>query len=117
MSRVFHIARREDWTAALEDGEYRISTLGRTLDEVGFIHCSTDRQVQRAADTFYRGLTDLVLITLETDRIGSPLRFDPVGNEEYPHIYGPLNVDAAIQVTPLTTGPDGRIEIPSLKGD
>jgi len=117
MSRIFHIAIRKDWTAAVEDGDYRVSTLGRSLDEVGFIHCSTDRQVQRVAETFYRGLADLVLITLETDRIGSPVRLDPVGNEQYPHIYGPLNVDAAIRVTPLATGPDGKIEIPSLQGD
>jgi uncharacterized protein (DUF952 family) len=43
--RIFHIASRADWTAAKADGEYRISTLGRTLEDEGFIHCSTLAQV------------------------------------------------------------------------
>jgi glutathione S-transferase len=39
---VFHIARASDWEDAQATGEYRVSTLGRTLEEEGFIHCSSD---------------------------------------------------------------------------
>jgi uncharacterized protein (DUF952 family) len=47
MSRIFHIAMKQDWDAALAAGDYRVSTLGRTLAKVGFIHCSTASQVEK----------------------------------------------------------------------
>lgn len=36
---IYHVAFAEDWERASRVGEYRVSTLGRTLDEVGFIPC------------------------------------------------------------------------------
>ena len=44
---IFHIALTEDWEAAKRVGEYRVSTRGRDLDEVGFIHGSFRDQVER----------------------------------------------------------------------
>ena len=114
MNRIFHIATQQDWDAAIEAGDYRVSTLGRTLAEVGFIHCSTAAQVQAVADRYYRGLTDLLLLTIETARLSSRMQLDPVGRETYPHIYGPLNLDAVVEITPLVTGADGAIEVPEL---
>ena len=42
---VLHLAEVAHWDEALRTGEYRWSTLGRTLEEEGFIHCSTPEQV------------------------------------------------------------------------
>jgi uncharacterized protein (DUF952 family) len=113
MPLIFHIARRADWDAALAAGDYRVSTLGRTLAEVGFIHASTAAQAQAVADRYYRGVSDLALLTIETERLTSPLRLDRVGAEEYPHIYGPLNLDAVVEVTPLAQDADSRFILPS----
>jgi hypothetical protein len=43
----------------------------------------------------------LVLLTLETDRLTSPWREDPVGDTTYPHVYGPINTSAVLRVQPL----------------
>ena len=97
--RIFHIAFTADWKAAVDAGEYRISTRGRTLDEEGFIHCSSSgEQVQRVARSFYADADDLVLLTIDPFRVGAPVRWEAVGaaGEEYPHIYGPLPVDAVL---------------------
>ena len=114
MNLIFHIAIRSDWDAATAAGDYRVSTFGMSLADVGFIHCSTAVQVQVVADRYYWGLENLVLLSIDTDRLSSPLRFDPVGSEKFPHIYGPLNSDAVVQVTPLQTDSDGRIKVPSI---
>jgi glutathione S-transferase len=114
VSRIFHIATRQDWEAAVADGDYRVSTLGKTLAEVGFIHCSTAIQAQNVADRYYRGLTDLLLLTIDTERLSARVRLDQVGKETYPHIYGPLNLDAVVEITALATGPFGAIEVPDL---
>ncbi len=51
---IYHIALESDWDAALEAGEYRTSTLGRTLEDEGFLHASTASQVRDVADAHLR---------------------------------------------------------------
>lgn len=103
MRWIYHIAARADWEQALRDGEYTTSTRGLTLAEQGFIHCSDASQVARVASLFYRGVPDLVLLSIDPARVRSPIQYDPVPGEEqpYPHIYGPLNPDAVVEVHPF----------------
>jgi uncharacterized protein (DUF952 family)/pimeloyl-ACP methyl ester carboxylesterase len=98
---IFHIARRVDWDDAIASGEYRVSTLGRTLDEEGFIHCSASgAQVVNVANSYYRAVEEpLVVLTIATERVPSEI-IDEIpdgGSEAFPHIYGPLPVDAVTQ--------------------
>src|SRR5688572_550427 len=53
--RIFHIATAADWRRTLETGTYTTSTIGRTLEEEGFIHASRRDQVQGVFDRYYRG--------------------------------------------------------------
>ncbi len=99
--RIFHIALESDWRAAQRTGEYTTSTLGRTLAEEGFIHASREDQVKGVHDAFYSKVRKpLVRLDIDTDRLRSEWREDPVGDDSYPHIYGPLNVDAVIAASP-----------------
>jgi uncharacterized protein (DUF952 family) len=74
---VFHIARAVDWYQAKRDGAYRISILGKRLDEQGYIHLSFAPQVKPVADRFYRGMEDLSLLELEPDRLTAPVVIEP----------------------------------------
>ncbi|MGD9959563.1 DUF952 domain-containing protein [Nocardioides sp.] len=99
--RVFHIALESEWRAAERTGTYTTSTLGRTLDEEGFIHTSRADQVAAVHARYYRGVRQpLVRLDIDTDKLTSPWREDPVGDDTYPHIYGPLNVEAVTAVRP-----------------
>ncbi len=110
MSVIYHIALAGDWGQAVEDGQYRISTRGSTLAEVGFIHSSTAAQVAAVANAYYRGAADLLLLVIDTDRVGAEIRWEDVPGSDapYPHIYGPLNTDAVIEARPFGPGPDGE---------
>jgi uncharacterized protein (DUF952 family) len=100
--RIFHIATAADWRRTVETGTYTTSTVGRTLDEEGFIHTSRRDQVQGVFDRYYAGLReDLVLLTIDTSRLESEVRVDPVGDDTYPHVYGPINRRAVVDVAPL----------------
>ena len=102
--RIFHLATEEAWTSAVDAGSYTVSTLGLDLAEVGFIHCSQAEQVAGVHERFYRDLDDaLLLLTIDTDRLSSPWQLDPVDSEPlpFPHIYGPLNVDAVVSAEPF----------------
>ncbi len=98
---IFHIAESRDWEAARESGgPYEVSTRGRTLAEVGFIHASRDEeQAHRVQLAFYADLDDLVLLTIDPD--GLDVRDEPVGDDVFPHLYGPLPIEAVIDVQPL----------------
>jgi uncharacterized protein (DUF952 family) len=111
---IYHVAFAVDWDHARHVGEYRVSTRGRTLDEVGFIHCSEPGQVGPVANVVYRGAEDLVLLTIDPERVRSEIRHDRVdgGTDLFPHIYGPLNIDAVVEVSPFQPGPDGRFSLP-----
>ena len=93
---ILHLALAHDWEAALQTGEYRISTLGRTLDQEGFIHCSRDLdQLHGVHAAFYSHITEPLLI-LEIDPTGLDIRLE----NGFPHLYGPL---------PLTSPPNPMI--------
>ena len=51
---VLHLAEVAHWHEALRTGEYRWSTLGRTLEEEGFIHCATPEQVPGVLEPLLR---------------------------------------------------------------
>ena len=100
--RIFHIATADDWRKALGTGAYTTSTVGGSLEQEGFIHASRRDQVQGVFDRYYRGLReDLVLLTIDTARLESEVRMEPVGDDTYPHVYGPINRSAVVDVVPL----------------
>jgi uncharacterized protein (DUF952 family) len=117
---IYHIALERDWESALEAGEYRVSTIGRTLEQEGFLHASYGNQVRAVADRFYADVTEpLVLLTIDERRLTVPLQVDAVGDQDgeadgYPHVYGPLDVAAVVMATPLLRDGRGRLELPDL---
>ena len=107
MTVIYHIAEAADWEQAQRDGQYTMSTRGRTLAEEGFIHASTAEQVPLVAGTYYRGVPDLVLLVIDAERVRPELRYEHVPGQEdpYPHIYGPLNLNAVIETRPFQGPP------------
>jgi glutathione S-transferase len=103
MTLIYHIAETADWEQAQRDGQYTMSTRGRTLAEEGFIHASTAAQVPLVAAAYYRDAPDLVLLVIDTERVGPELRYEQVPGQPdpYPHIYGTLNLDAVVETRPF----------------
>jgi glutathione S-transferase len=102
MERIFHVTRAVDWQLAQARGTYRMSTRDRTLEEEGFIHCSYANQVARVAATYFRDVDGLVVLVIDPHRVTAEIRDETSGGDErFPHIYGPLNLDAVTEVRPL----------------
>ncbi|MGO9957905.1 MAG: DUF952 domain-containing protein [Solirubrobacteraceae bacterium] len=118
MAALFHIARAEDWDQASRDGVYLISTLGKRLEEQGYIHLSFARQVKSVADLIYRGMNNLVLLELDPGRLTAPVVVEPgAGTEElFPHLYGELSVDAVAEVREYPPDSEGRFPAVGVDG-
>ena len=110
MALIYHIASAADWEQARRDGEYTTSTRGVSLAEQGFIHASTAPQVAPVANAFYGDDQDLVVLVIDTRRLGPELRYEavPGWGDPFPHIYGPLNIDAVVTTRPLDRDASGR---------
>lgn len=109
---ILHIAAREEWEAARVLGEYRADT----LDSEGFIHCSTPEQVLIPANERFQGRSDLLLLVIEPARLRAELVYEDCyeTGQAFPHVYGPLNLDAVVRAVPFPPGPDGRFSLPHL---
>ncbi|MET1038618.1 MAG: DUF952 domain-containing protein [Aeromicrobium sp.] len=102
--KIFHLATATAWRAAEAAGTYTVSTIGLDLAEVGFIHCSQAEQVDGVHARFYADVAEpLVLLTIDTDRLSAPWQLDDVPGQPlpFPHVYGPLNVDAVVAAEPF----------------
>jgi uncharacterized protein (DUF952 family) len=109
MDPIFHIAECRHWSDARSDGDYRMSSLGKTLDDEGFIHCSRADQVNTVANTYYRQVPDLMLLVIDASQVDAPIAYEGADNrgQPFPHIYGPLNLDAVLRAEPFAPGEDG----------
>jgi uncharacterized protein (DUF952 family) len=109
MDHLFHIARSDDWQAAQPAGVYTVSSLGRQLEEEGFIHMSFSHQVKTVADVVYNGMTGLVLLQIDPARLNAPVVVEALGDavEPFPHLYGALNTDAVMAVRDYEPQTDG----------
>jgi len=116
---IFHIASAADWEKAQREGSYRPESLAGE----GFIHCSTAGQALRVANAFFRGRTGLLLLAIDEGRLRPALRWEGPAppkpgamehgaGEKFPHLYGPLNVDAVVSAAPLACAEDGSFVWP-----
>ncbi len=106
---IFHIAVESLWRDARSTGGYRESTRGATLDEIGFVHAAFEGQVQGVYERFYADVDDsLVLLVIDPDKLRSPveLAVDEVTGETFPHILGPIDRSAVVEVRRLPVVPE-----------
>ena len=100
---LYHLALAADWQQARQLGEYRISTRGQSLEQVGFIHASYAHQLEGTHQRFYADVSDLRLLLIDPTRLvahGIAVRPEaaPGSGELFPHLYGPLPLDAVCLV-------------------
>jgi uncharacterized protein (DUF952 family) len=112
---IYHITERSGWSAAQAAGEY----VAPSLAAQGFIHASTREQVLETANLFHGGQDGLVLLCIDPARLSAPLKREAPSNAGhrgdaglFPHIYGPLNLDAVTDVLDFPCGVDGRFSLP-----
>jgi uncharacterized protein (DUF952 family) len=114
MSRIWHITTRQEWEQAKLAQVYRSGS----LESEGFIHCSTSQQVIKVANTLFAGQQGLVLLGIDSENVQAEIRYEEVdGTERFPHIYGPLNIEAIIKVLDFAPNTNGQFELPQQIAD
>ena len=99
MPIIYHVTTRAQWEHAKLEGAYSHPSLSAE----GFIHCSQEEQVAGVLERYFAGQTDLLRLSIDTDKLIPRWVFEwsPSTHDSFPHIYGPINVDAVIDTIPL----------------
>ncbi|MGC4103977.1 DUF952 domain-containing protein [Ferruginibacter sp.] len=94
---IYHVVNAPKWEEARQLGYYEHPSLAAE----GFIHASMREQVEGVIQRYYAGQDDLLILHIDEGKLQSPHIFElaPSINEEFPHIYGRINLDAVVDVT------------------
>ena len=116
MLNFLHLTTKQAWEDALKVGTYSLSTKGKSLEEVGFIHGSFADQVDEVAGFVFAGSTeDLVLLHLDMNKLASKgieVRVEEASNgKSYPHIYGVIPCDLVDHVSPAQMSGENKLQI------
>jgi uncharacterized protein (DUF952 family) len=113
MHTLYKICPAAVWREAERAGVFRGSEVDR---HDNFIHFSTAAQVAETAARHFAGQSDLLLISVDASMLGTALKWEPSrGGALFPHLYGPLTLEAVKRVDPLPLGPDGGHVFPALQ--
>ncbi|WP_031336421.1 DUF952 domain-containing protein [Rhodopseudomonas sp. B29] len=112
MGTIYKICDAAAWQEAEQAGVYR----GSADDHRdGFIHFSTAAQLPGTLLKHYVGKTDLKVVAVRAEALGTALRFEPSrGGDLFPHLYGELPMSAVISVDDILTLADGSHQPPEL---
>lgn len=104
---VFKIFRRAEW----EDFQGAGKTAGAPVDlDDGFIHLSTAEQVTETAAKHFAEESNLVLVAVDTGRLGDALKWEPSrGGALFPHLYRELMGSDVVWDKSLPLGATGHI--------
>ena len=101
---ILHLLSRDSWVEAQAHGQL----IAPSVAIEGFAHCSTEHQMVDVANKYYRGTSNMVLLNVDPTKLTSELKFEPPAHIDgspalpheslFPHIYGPINLDAVIEV-------------------
>ena len=125
MTLIYHLTTRDalvpqrDTLVSRQTGVYRAESLA----QAGFIHFSQQHQILSVANAFYTGQTDLVILVVDPSLLKAELKYEPPAHPSaspsapgaenlFPHLYGPLNLEAVIEVVDFPPGADGRFTLP-----
>ena len=108
---IYHITEEKTWLEGLENGSYK----PQGIPQDGFIHCSSREQVLKVANSFYRGQAGLVLLVIDIEKVAAEIKWENLegGIEQFPHIYGSLNLEAVSSIHAFPPQLDGSFVFPS----
>jgi uncharacterized protein (DUF952 family) len=92
---IYHITMPDNYLQYKDEELYQAPS----LQSEGFIHCSTKAQLKATCERYFSKAPAIFIICLDETKITSDIRYElaTIG-EEFPHIYGPINKDAIVEI-------------------
>ncbi|ALQ68403.1 DUF952 domain-containing protein [Bacillus thuringiensis] len=108
---ITKVITKRNWEIAKINGEINEVS----LKEEGFIHCSFLEQALNVAEKFFIYEEDVLLMTIDPSLVKAEIKYELASNgQEYPHVYGAINIDAIIDIVPFPNE-KGEFILPELQ--
>jgi uncharacterized protein (DUF952 family) len=105
---LFHITTKDQWKQFQKDGNYE----PESLDEQGFIHCSSGGQVEDTANRLFGDQDTILLLVIDVSMLREQVKYEQDDNgDKFPHIYGPLSINAVIDKVEVAAEENGKFNI------
>lgn len=121
MNTVIAITTKDIWAQSVKNGNYTRSTIHSALKDVGFIHCTKPSQTMDVIPRF-KDVDNVILLLVDVAKVTAPVVFEAAKSGRaglFPHIYGPLNIDAVYDIIEVTRDQESNFikpkEIKSLE--
>lgn len=103
---IFHLLPAALWQAQLVDEPYRADSLATE----GFIHCTREpERLVVVANAFYRQIPGpFLILCIETERLTTAVRWEAADGHLFPHVYGPIDWAAIVDVIAFPRNPNGE---------
>lgn len=107
--QIYHMLPQAEWDAQYagqEGAQYRAAS----LQDEGFIHCTGELELLViVANHFYRPIEGpFVVLEINEEQIEAAVRWEAADSHLFPHIYGPLNLNAVTRVFPFPRSSQGE---------
>jgi uncharacterized protein (DUF952 family) len=104
--------------AVLNEAMARGFLVRHDLVEERFIHASPANQLTRVANKYYKDVKDLACAVVAKKRVMAEVKYEPATAGMYPHVYGPLNMDAVVRVLDVRPRENGEyvIDVEAMLG-
>lgn len=112
---IIAIAKEDDWQKAKDSGYYTKSTITSELRDVGFLHCSFPNQTIDIANRHFSEYKKLLLLFIDPTKVRANIVYEQALSGRpgsFPHIYGPLNIDAVYDTAVLAQTSTGMFTAP-----
>ncbi|MGL1894004.1 MAG: DUF952 domain-containing protein [Spirochaetaceae bacterium] len=109
---IYHILTETKWNTVKTGLTYQPTSLAVE----GYIHCSFEDQILKIANAYYKNQSNIVILCINEKRIDSEIKLENLFNmdENYPHVYGELPINAVQGVVKLELDSNGNFITPDL---
>jgi uncharacterized protein (DUF952 family) len=95
---LLHICTEREW----KNCENLSGYVPEQFTRENFVHCCQPDQLTGVLDRYFKGKTDLWMLTIDKNLLTSPVKFEIGPNgDTFPHVYGPINKNAIIKTEKL----------------
>ncbi|EJQ51396.1 hypothetical protein IEQ_02336 [Bacillus cereus BAG6X1-2] len=95
---ITKVITKRTWEVAKATGEINEAS----LKDEGFIHCSLLDQALQVAQKHFNHEEEVLLLTIDPSLVKAEIKYELASNgQEYPHVYGVINVEAIVEVVPF----------------
>jgi uncharacterized protein (DUF952 family) len=109
MAIIYHLVTAAHWQSQYNHESY----FSPTFEQEKFIHTSYSKQLNATANRYYSHENELIILHIETDKLQSELKveFSNSVAQNFPHVYGGINLTAIIRVEYISRLPHSDWEI------